>query len=80
MSETREGWGFSPHISKKWHYFVNGVSLCGKIGFYRGKLEQGNDDSEDNCTACKKALKRLMERRQAEELLKELDRKGRVEL
>jgi len=72
MSQN-EGWGF--YLSRKWHYFVNGTSLCRKIGFFRGELEQGNDDSPDNCTSCKKALKRLRERRQAEQRLKELRKK-----
>jgi len=75
MSEPKEGWGWTP-ISKKWHYFVSGTSLCGKIGFYRGKLEQGNDESDDNCTACKKALKRRGER----ERLEQLKKKGKIEL
>ena len=72
---VKEGWGYSPHISKKWHYFVNGTSLCRKIGFFHGELEQGNDDSPDNCTACKKALKRLKERKIADQRLKELNEK-----
>jgi hypothetical protein len=79
MSEN-EGWGF-PRGSIKAHYFLeDGRSLCGKFGFYLADKEQGNDGSNDNCTACKKALKRLRERRQADVCLKELARKGRVEL
>jgi len=31
------------------------------IGFFRGKLEQGNDDSPDNCAECKKRLKKRKE-------------------
>jgi len=79
MSQN-EGWGFSPHLSRKWHYFVNGTSLCRKIGFFHGELEQGKDDSSDNCTACKKALQKLRIRRQAEQRLKELKEKGKTEL
>lgn len=79
MSEN-EGWGF-PRRSNKAHYFLkNGMSLCGKYGFYNGPKEQGNDESSDNCTACKKALKRLIERRQADQRLKELKEKGKTEL
>lgn len=63
----REGWGSTP-LSRKWHYFVNGMSLCGKIGFFKGELEQGNDDSNDNCTACKKALLRLRAKQKVEQL------------
>ena len=77
MSE-KEGWGF-PRGSKKAHYFLeNGMSLCNRYGFYRGSKEQGLDESPDNCTACKKALKRLRERREAERL-RELGEKGKIE-
>lgn len=56
--KLKEGWGFPGGlgISRKAHYFVNSLSLCRKWGFYYGSLEQGNDNSPDNCTACKKAL------------------------
>jgi len=73
--EIKEGWGFSPHLSNKWHYFINGMSLCGKIGFFKGDLEQGNDDSTDNCTACKKAL----QRRRAKELTQKLKEGKKIE-
>jgi len=49
-----EGWGW-PGNSKKAHYFVNGRSLCGSW-IYFGELEQGKDDSSDNCPRCKKRL------------------------
>ncbi len=51
-----EGWkGLSN--SKKWHYFIGGRSLCRKwmIMTTLG-LEQGNDDSNDNCAACRRSL------------------------
>jgi len=57
MSDTKSGWGW-PVYSKKAHYFVDGRSLCGKW-LYLGSLEQGNDDSRDNCAECKKRLKRV---------------------
>jgi hypothetical protein len=80
MNEVKEGWGF-PSRSNKAHYFLaNGMSLCSKYGFYHGQKEQGDDDSDDNCTACKKALKRLIERKQAEQRLRELSEKGKLEL
>jgi len=61
----KEGWG--PTRGRKWHYFQfregYGMtdSICGKIGFYGAieLLEQGNDDSEDNCAECKRRLKKL---------------------
>jgi hypothetical protein len=53
-----EGWGW-PRISKKWHYFINKRSLCGRFAFF-GELEAGNNESPDNCADCKKRLtKRL---------------------
>ena len=60
---VKEGWG--PTNGRKWHYFQfregQGMtdSICGKIGFYGAKelLEQGNDDSKDNCAECKRKVK-----------------------
>jgi len=52
------GWGKSPS-SKKWHYFDGSTSLCQRIGFYFGPLEQGGDDSADNCAECKRRLNSL---------------------
>lgn len=52
----QEGWGNPDPYSllSKFHYFRNGMSLCGKWGFFRGDVEQGQDDHSDNCTACKR--------------------------
>lgn len=52
---SNAGWGKSP-ASPKWHYFPEGesFSLCRRIGFYFGPTEEGNDDSSDNCAACKR--------------------------
>jgi len=65
-NKTNEGWGW-PSNSKKAHYFREGRALCGKWLFL-GKLEQGNDDSLDNCTACKKALQKENEKAKLAEL------------
>jgi hypothetical protein len=58
MSEAEkrgEGWGW-PGLAKKAHYFSRDLrSLCGRWG-YGGHLEQGNDDSIDNCVECKRRL------------------------
>jgi len=68
-----EGWGWITN-SPKWHYFVDGRSLCGKwIGL--GELEQGNDGSPDNCTACKRAL----EKRRAKQALEKLKQEGKIQ-
>ena len=56
--EEKIGWGF-PSQSRKWHYFRAGRSLCGKFGWFdRDPLELGNDNSPDNCMACKKRLQK----------------------
>ena len=66
--ETKAGWGF-PGTSRKAHYFVNGMSLCRKWGFYLGPLEQGNDGSPDNCTTCMKALAKMKTKNESGENL-----------
>ena len=59
-----EGWTFL-HNARKWHYFRNSRALCGRW-MYLGPdedLEQGNDESKDNCPTCVKKL--LKEREKA---------------
>jgi len=56
--ENKEGWTWLSN-SRKWHYFVDGRSLCGRFMlFSTSGLEQGNDTSTDNCMACMKALEK----------------------
>lgn len=71
--KAKEGWGF-PSLSQKAHYFTGGRSLYGKWMFF-GELEEGNDESSDNCTACKKALTK----RKAKQVLDGLKEKGKLE-
>ena len=56
--EITEGWGWLLN-STKWHYFLaDGKSMCGKwLRLSNDDQEQGNDDSPDNCAACRKKLK-----------------------
>jgi hypothetical protein len=55
MSNT-EGWTWL-YNSTKWHYFRNNRSLCGKWALWAvGELEQGNDNSPDNCVVCRRKL------------------------
>lgn len=69
---SKEGWGWIRN-SPKWHYFVDGRSLCGKwLGLGLGELEQGNDESGDNCTVCKKALAKRKAKALVEKLEKEV--------
>lgn len=58
-SEEKEGWGLILN-SKKWHYYQKGRSLCGRyMKFTSHDLENGNDDSLDNCVNCRKKLIKL---------------------
>ena len=49
-------WNPEPWRStSKWHWVtVTGRTACGRYAYLRGDLEQGNDDSGDNCAACRK--------------------------
>ncbi len=61
MADTKEGWTYLIN-TPKWHYLVDGKSLCGRwANFGKPELEQGNDGSPDNCKACRKALKKRQE-------------------
>ena len=55
LSAPKEGWKWLLN-SKKWHYFRNGNSLCGKWATFGSEFEQGNNDSPDNCMACRRKL------------------------
>ena len=58
MPENKEGWTWLSN-SPKWHYFVDGRSLCKRFMLFgNAKLDQGQDDSPDNCKACMKALQK----------------------
>jgi len=53
-----EGWQ-KPWNARKWHYFVDGESLCGRwllLGWKEWLT--GNDDSPDNCKKCRERLKK----------------------
>lgn len=50
-----EGWAPGSFGSQKWHYYRDGRSLCGRYGWIGAlNFEQGNDQSPDNCAACRK--------------------------
>lgn len=51
-----EGWTWLFN-SRKWHYFRNGRSVCGRYAILgAGDFEQGNDTSPDNCAQCRKVI------------------------
>lgn len=54
------GWGNTrPYDSRsKFHFFVDGRSLCGRWAsiFNSIELEDGLDDHPDNCATCKRKV------------------------
>lgn len=50
-----QGWGH-PLRTRKAHFFIDGVSLCGAV-HYGGPLEEGHTLPSD-CARCAKALRR----------------------
>ena len=50
-----EGWG-RPYKARKWHYFRERRSLCGRWLFSGTDLEQGTDEHPDNCKVCRREL------------------------
>lgn len=65
MAKNKEGWTWLQN-AKKWHYFVDGESLCGRYMLLAiPDLQQGNDDSPDNCVTCRRKLKERKQRQAA---------------
>lgn len=66
MSEANKtGWWNPEPLKRKsfWHFFgEDGRSLCGTWLHLRGELEQGNDNSPDNCKSCMKRLAKMKEK------------------
>lgn len=60
-----EGWTWL-HNSRKWHYFRDNRSLCGKYMLLKRPSEgyEGDVESLDNCAVC--ARKRAKERKTME--------------
>ena len=50
----RRGWGW-PSNSRKAHYFIGNDALCGRWLFF-GPVEEGNNESKDNCKGCQRLL------------------------
>lgn len=62
LESKPEGWAWLAN-APKWHYFVDNHSLCGRWAYFGDVLEQGNDDSTDNCKACATKLKKRKEKK-----------------
>ena len=56
MPDASKGTGWwKPAESRKWHFFdASARSLCGKWMHMGARLKTGNDDSPDNCSACRR--------------------------
>jgi len=81
MSEqTKEGWGPVTNAgtgmqSKKWHYFKDHRALCGRwMRFSDKDLEQGKDNSPDNCAECRRRLLKLQAKNRSVEKPQTLNR------
>jgi len=63
----KTGWTNFGGQSSKWHYIAaEERSLCRKWAIWKThELQQGNDDSPDNCAACKKRLTALRQKKEA---------------
>lgn len=62
--KPKEGWVWALNWRKA-HYVKNSRSLCGNWLYLGTLFEQGNDNSADNCAACKRKLKKLKEKANA---------------
>ena len=63
--EKKSGWWW-PSNSRKAHYICGGAgrSLCCKWGtFGQVTVQEGNDDSPDNCAVCKRRLAAMTPKR-----------------
>ena len=62
-----EGWTWIIG-SPKWHYIRENMSLCNKwLMPGKPELEQGKNDSPDNCKACRRILEKENAKRQLTE-------------
>lgn len=51
-----EGWGVIRPGNRVAHYYRDTMSLCRRVGFYRGPLDPDIATSPDDCVACAKTL------------------------
>lgn len=51
------GWGFASSGAKRFHYFQNGRSLCGRFGHHRlANLEERGFEAAVDCRECGEAV------------------------
>ena len=54
VSGPDEGWGVIRPGDRKAHYYRETTSLCRRVGFYQGPLDENDKPSPDDCAACRK--------------------------
>ena len=54
-----EGWAF-PALARKFHYFKEGRSLCGKWFFLGDLITDTGTDSMRDCKPCQRKVKRTV--------------------
>jgi hypothetical protein len=62
MNDKTEGWGY---FGRKFHYFINGMSLCRRVGFFRGEItpDSGNGYQDtDDCRECRREFGKIKAR------------------
>jgi hypothetical protein len=68
--EHTEGWGVIRPGDRKAHYYRDTMSLCRRVGFYRGPLDPDGPPSPDDHAECRRLLARekigLCDREEAE--------------
>lgn len=51
------GWGVMRPGDRRFHYYRGGRSLCGRVGFYAGPLEEDKGSAtKEDCKGCRKRL------------------------
>lgn len=70
-AEPTEGWmGEKRQETRRYHYIVDGLPLCKRLGFYAGELQAYDPESgqrRDDCTEC---YRRQQKRAAAREAVK----------
>lgn len=58
----KEGWGVIRPGDRVCHYFRDMDSLCGRVGFYNGPLDEDTgSDSPKDCKPCRRKLRKEQE-------------------
>jgi hypothetical protein len=65
VNDKKEGWGAMRPGDRVFHYYSDGTSLCRKIGFYGGPLDDANPaQTIAQKTDCKPCFRKLLARQE----------------